>query len=152
MKRFACLFPATNTGDNNGGTTSYGAIYPLQYGPVENTFNGAADSILVYGASLQRTEQSSLPNLNNVTGAASLRNEAEYAIDYDNLKIAFYPRLFDATRPVAFRQFTISYDYYVSTPTATTLRSSNPTRISAGSKHNQYKLFKVPDVAPEPCE
>ncbi len=62
--------PTTNTGDNAGGTTSYGAIYPLLFGPVENTFTGATDSILVYGASLQRTEQSSLPNLNNPNGVA----------------------------------------------------------------------------------
>ena len=104
--------PTTNTGVGTNGV-GYGAIYPLQFGPVENTLNGTTDSILVYGASLQRTEQSSVASLNNPNGTAVLRNEAEYAIDYDNLKIAFYPRLKDASRPVAFRQFTISYDYYV---------------------------------------
>ncbi len=35
---FRVPVPTTNTGDNNGGTTSYGAIYPLQYGPVGEHF------------------------------------------------------------------------------------------------------------------
>ncbi len=99
------------------GTTGqgYGGIHPLEYGPVENTFTGTTDSLLVYGAALQRTIQASVPTISNPSATPVLRNEAEYAIDYDNLKVAFFPRLIDPARPIAFRQFTISYDYYVST-------------------------------------
>ena len=65
------------------------------------------DNITVYGAPLQRTIQSSIPTLANPTGAPTLRNESEYAIDYDNLMIAFYPRIFDPGRKFFTRTFTI---------------------------------------------
>lgn len=138
---FRIPVPTTNTG------SGFGAIYPLQFGPVENVMNGTSDSILVYGSSLQRTTQSSLPNLNNPTGVASLRNEAEYAIDYDNLKIAFYPRLVDPSRPgpLAQRQFTISYDYYVNNAGTINLQFQ-PNAFDPNAGINT--LVTVPDVSP----
>ncbi len=103
----------SNTGVNTTNGISYGAIYPLQLGPVENTFTATTDSIVVYGTSLNRSSQSSLQSLANPTATPVISNESSYAIDYDNLKIAFYPRLKDASRPGGLRQFTISYDYFV---------------------------------------
>lgn len=127
----------SNTGDASNGQ-SYGAVYPLQFGPVSNTLTANGDSILVYGMPLQRTTQSIYPTLANPTGAAVLQNESQYAIDYDNLMIAFYPRLIDPSRPVAARQFTISFQYYTNTNG----------QIGIQYQPNNYAttLITVPDV------
>ena len=121
------------------GTTGngYGGIYGLEHGPVENTFSGTTDSLQVYGAALQRTIQSSVPTIANPTAIPNLRNEAEYAIDYDNLKIAFFPRLRDSSRPVASRQFTISYDYYT---------QSGSTVAAVFKQNGTDTVVTVPDV------
>jgi prepilin-type N-terminal cleavage/methylation domain-containing protein len=93
----------------------YGAVYALQLGPVENALAPGSpntDSLQVYGAALERTEQSSVPTINQPNPTAVLRNEAQYAIDYNNFMIAFYPRVKNPARAVASRQFILSYDYY----------------------------------------
>ena len=138
---FRVPVPTSNTG------LGYGAIYPLQFGPVENSFSGSTDKILVYGTGLQRTAQSAVKTPGNPTGTAVLRNESEYAIDYDNMVIAFQPRLINASRPVAYRQFTVSYDYYYLNTTTNT--------IGIQFQPNMYDptdsistIITVPDVAP----
>ncbi|MCW3095989.1 MAG: prepilin-type N-terminal cleavage/methylation domain [Chthonomonadaceae bacterium] len=103
---FRISIPNSNSGAGKG------AVYTLQLGPVFNTFSTSGsgapqDSLLVRGAPLARTEQSSVPDNNNPTGYAILRSDAEYAIDYANGKIAFAPR--NGTKS---RKFVFEYDYY----------------------------------------
>lgn len=102
----------------NTASGTYGAIYMLPLGPVYNKFgmdasNNPTDSIAVHGVSMQRIEQKpspgpppsgvDLPDPNLV-----MNNEAQYAIDYDDALIAFYPR-----QGTGSRQFTINYSYYI---------------------------------------
>lgn len=74
-----------------------GSVHILQYGPVYNVFhtdnNGnPADSILVYGPPLTRHVENSQPSFNNPNPIPVLNSINEYAIDYANNNIAFYPR------------------------------------------------------------
>ena len=90
-----------------------GAVTMLQRGPVYNQFGtdgmgNPIDSLIVRGLPLQRTEQSSLATFNNPTDTPLLVNDAQYAIDYQHLKIAFFPRVGAASR-----QFVFAYEYLV---------------------------------------
>jgi prepilin-type N-terminal cleavage/methylation domain-containing protein len=111
IETFRIPIPTSNSG--NG----LGAVYTLALGPVFNVFStsgsGApADSLLVRGTPLERTEQNSVATNNNPTGYAILRNDAEYAIDYANLKIAFTQRVGTGSRKYIFE-----YDYYTNAST-----------------------------------
>lgn len=123
---FRIPIPNSNSGQGKG------AVYSLQLGPVVNTFSTGGggepiDSLLVRGTPLERTEQSATVTNNNPTGYAILRSDAEYAIDYTNGKIAFFPRTGAKARKFAFE-----YDYYT---------TANPTTI----KHKVGSIV-VPDV------
>jgi prepilin-type N-terminal cleavage/methylation domain-containing protein len=102
---FRISAPSSNSGGGQG------AVYMLQRGPVRNTFatdalGNPSDSLTVRGLPLERTEQSSIATFNNPTGAALLVNDGQYAIDYKNLKVAFYPRVGTASR-----QYVFAYEY-----------------------------------------
>ncbi len=128
------------------------AIYPLQYGPVENVLTATSDKILVYGVGLQRTAQSSLITTGNPTGTAVLRSESEYAIDYDHLLIAFQPRLIDPSRGSNnFRQFTVSYDYYYLNGVTGAVNVQFQPNAYDPSTATVTTVITVPDVSPTPA-
>lgn len=125
---FHIPLPISNSGQGKG------AVYSLQLGPVFNVFGvdglgNPTDSLLVRGTSLARTEQNSVADNNNPTAYAILRSDAEYAIDYKNNKIAFFPRTGTKSRT-----FVFEYDYYT---------NANPVTV----KHVTGSIV-VPDVAP----
>jgi prepilin-type N-terminal cleavage/methylation domain-containing protein len=131
---FRVTVPTSNSGQG------YGAIYLLQFGPVFNQFstdanNNPADSLAVYGTPLERTEQSSVPDLNRPDPTAILQNEGQYAIDYAQLMIAFYPRL-GAKK----RQFTLSYDYFI--------KDANMQVAVVSVPNGPNTIITVPDVNP----
>jgi prepilin-type N-terminal cleavage/methylation domain-containing protein len=109
-----------NIADASQPPIPYGSLAVLDFGPVYNHFDTAAtpvtDSIHVYGAPLTRTMQSALATSDTPDPRPLLRNESEYAIDYVNSQIAFFPRV--AKDPGAggtvttFRDFQITFDYY----------------------------------------
>ena len=98
----------------NGGR-GYGAVYMLKHGPVLNQFrnnNGELrDSIVVYGQPMERVELSSVPTPDRRDVTPDLQNASQYAIDWENLRIAFYPRR-AAPGGQNLRKFRISYSYY----------------------------------------
>ena len=112
--------PVANPNVKNSGNVPVGSFYTLQFGPVYNYFNSDAAknpngcSIKVYGAALTRTLQSALASLNQPSNSALLQNDNQYAIDYANHQIAFFPRVGKATQgnTPKTRSFTISLDYY----------------------------------------
>ncbi len=119
-ENFRIPIPTSNAGK------VFGAVYMVQNGPVYNAFgtdpndpNQATDSIAVRGAALQRTEQSSVPTLDTPDPTPILQNPSQYAIDYQNLQIAFYPRIGTGKR-----RFTISYNYYVANGNLVSVRSA----------------------------
>jgi len=90
-----------------------GALYMLKQGPVYNVFGTDAmgnpsDGLTVRGMALQRTEQSSVSTFNNPTATPLLVNDGQYAIDYVNRKIAFFPRIGSGAR-----QYVFAYEYLV---------------------------------------
>jgi prepilin-type N-terminal cleavage/methylation domain-containing protein len=127
---FRIPVPNANVGKGNG------AIHALQFGPVVNFFftdpsNNPADNIIVKGAPLQRTEQSSVPSFSQPSAVPILRSEAQYAIDYDNRKIAFYPRV-----GIGKRVYVLGYSYYyIDGSGNVAVKTPNP------------GLITVPDVA-----
>jgi prepilin-type N-terminal cleavage/methylation domain-containing protein len=131
---FRVSIPTSNSGQG------YGAIYMLQYGPVFNQFGmdaggNPSDSLAVYGSPLERTEQSSMPSFNNSDATPILMNEAQYAIDYDKLMIAFYPRLGTKSR-----KFTLSYDYFI--------KDANMQIAVVAMPNSANTVITVPDVDP----
>jgi len=118
-----------------------GAVYMLRRGPVYNLFGtdgsgNPTDSLTVRGLPLQRTEQNSLATFNNPTGIPLLTNEAQYAIDYQHLKIAFFPRLGTASR-----QFVFAYEYLVNNAGAVTIVPVIPDPMNPATT-----TITVPDV------
>lgn len=101
-----------------------GAIYLLQFGPVYNKFVGTQDRITVKGASLERTIQSSQADLNRPDPTPTLRNDNEYAIDYDNNRIAFAARS-DQGRSRPYRDFQVSVTYYYEAGNIVRIRTAN---------------------------
>lgn len=107
--------PIATPNPDNG---AFGAPYMLQMGPVENQFtsvNGVpTDRILVYGPVMERIIQSSQSSAFGPPAMPDIQNEAQYAIDFDRLQIAFYPRAASPARPAPnnFRRFVFQYDYY----------------------------------------
>ncbi|HZT43011.1 MAG TPA: prepilin-type N-terminal cleavage/methylation domain-containing protein [Chthonomonadaceae bacterium] len=109
------------TPNNVSGT--YGSIYMLQQGPVYNQFgtdsnNNPTDGISVHGASMQRIEYQPAGGSNmmdqpdqNLVGIVN--NEAQYAIDYNDGLIAFYPRVAPSSNQIGSRTFVITYSYYI---------------------------------------
>ncbi len=131
-------------GTPNGGATQYGSVYTLQLNPVFNQFHTAPsgelrDSIVASGLPMSRLEQSALSTNAQPDPTAPLVNEDQYAIDYDNGKIAFFPRLIEPNRPT-FRTFVFRYDYYTTdTPPQLLPLTANiivndidPTTLAAG--------------------
>jgi hypothetical protein len=100
----------------NAFTGGLGSVYMLKQGPVFNSFRTVSgtpvDSLQVYGAALERVEQSSVATNDRPDPTAQLRDETQYAIDYKNLQIAFSPRILSPSRP-AERRFVFQYDYFV---------------------------------------
>jgi prepilin-type N-terminal cleavage/methylation domain-containing protein len=104
----------------NPTTGNFGSVHILTQGPVRNllktdALNGPNDTINVYGMPMEATVQSSLVTNDRPDATPVLRNENQYAIDYERRKIAFFPRLTDLARrppPNNERTFKISYDYY----------------------------------------
>jgi prepilin-type N-terminal cleavage/methylation domain-containing protein len=131
---------------NANAAKGYGSVYVLQFGPVYNEFGGddnnPTDRIKVYGAPLERVEQSSttpspVTGGTDETGTAFLNSPSQYAIDYTdpvNPKIAFYPRI-----GTGLRQFLIRFDYYALPPAG----SGIPVVETALDK-----TITVPDVQP----
>ncbi|HEV2473944.1 MAG TPA: prepilin-type N-terminal cleavage/methylation domain-containing protein, partial [Chthonomonadales bacterium] len=121
----------------NTATGAFGAVYVLPLGPVYNQFStsGGAptDSLNVRGMPLQRTEQSATGTYDNPNPTPILQDEAQYAIDYDNLQIAFQPRV-----GTGVRQFAISFEYFYNNAGAISVIpvESGPSTV-----------IKVPDVA-----
>ena len=114
----------------NGQSGANGSTYMLSQGPVVNQFNGK-EYVNVHGAPMERIEQ----NYDNAEVLTFSLREGQYAIDYQNLKIAFNPRVSgDNTR---FRLFNVAFDYYVSTPTGVSVNSTTAT-------------IQVNDVLPAP--
>ena len=100
-------------GTPNSVTGLYGAIYPLQMGPVYNEFGtdgggNTTSTVKVYGTPYQRVIQSSLPTPDQPETTPSISNDTQYAIDYANQKIAFFPRI-----GTGFRVFLVKYAYNV---------------------------------------
>ena len=98
---------------SSNSASGKGAMVMLQRGPVYNQFGtdstgNPTDSLTVRGMPLQRIEQSSLATFNNPTAAPQLVNDGQYAIDYQQLKIAFYPHVGSGTR-----QFVFAYEYLI---------------------------------------
>ncbi len=101
---FRISVPASNT------ASGMGALTMLQRGPVYNLFGTDAsgnptDSLTIRSLPLQRTEQNSTAS---PVATALLANDGQYAIDYQNLKIAFVPRV-----GTGLRQFVFAYDYLI---------------------------------------
>jgi prepilin-type N-terminal cleavage/methylation domain-containing protein len=102
----------------NASSSAYGSIYSLQYGPVYNVFhtdanNNQIDSLHVLGAPLSRSVQSALVDpINNNPGVPNLANETQYAIDYLNHRIAFFPKLQPAGLMATSRLFTFKFAVY----------------------------------------
>ncbi len=92
----------------------YGGTYMLRFGPVANQFDVTrnTDKIAVYGAPMERIEMSSTPTPSNPDPRPVLKNGSQYGIDYDNARIAFYPRRAKDPNNPATRFFRIAYDYY----------------------------------------
>ena len=132
-----------NIADANKPPIPYGSLAVLNFGPVYNRFDTTAtpvtDSIHVYSAPLTRTLQTAIASNNVPDPRPLLRNESEYAIDYDNNQIAFFPRV--AKNPgqggsvTTYRDFQITFDYYDT--------SSNPPTMKT-----QTGKIRVPDLNP----
>ena len=138
-------FPVPVSSNTGSG---YGAIHALQFGPVENVLTPGApntDSIVVSGAPLERIEQTSAKTVDNPTGLAILSNESQYAIDYDNGLVAFYPRL-KAGRAVPSRQFVLSFDYYVNNGGVVNISYQPKQTVPAVMS----TVITIPDVDPDP--
>ena len=133
--------PISNPNILDGSNKPLGSLASLQIGPVFNYFNPPAgggsqytDSLHVYGAALNRTLQSAVASVDRPDARALLRSENEYAIDYANHLIAFFPHV---AQPGAIksRQFQITFDYYDT--------SANPPSLKT-----QTGKIIVPDVDP----
>lgn len=120
---------------NSNAVGGVGSLYMLQLGPVVNS---AQDGVQIYGAPLERTEQLSVPTYDRPDPTPILNNEAQYAIDYVNRKIAFYPRV---KAGGGSRAFVITYEYYVDP-------AGNGGKISVRSPAPAATTFRVPDVNP----
>ena len=142
-----------NIVDTNG--VPYGSLQALQYGPVYNQFytNGPLtnDSLQVYGTPLSRALGSSVSTLNTADPRALLRNENEYAIDYANSKIAFFPRVGLPVAPgmlETYRDFQIVFNYYDT--------STNPPTLKPQTGKPIIRVYDIdpatlgPGVAPQP--
>jgi hypothetical protein len=98
---------------NPNAVGGLGSAYMLQYGPVFNVFTtnsttGApVDSLRIVGAPLTRIEADS------TAGPPPLTSPDQYAIDYPNQKIAFFPRL-TGTYNVAYRLFSMTFSFFQS--------------------------------------
>ena len=101
--------------------TNYGAVYVAQFGPIYFDAGNAANALnpQVSGTPMQRVEQTAFdatsPGLLDANGNNTLPNvnsAAAYAIDYDRMMIAFYPRTGDGTKS---RTFQFNYTYYTKT-------------------------------------
>jgi len=94
-------------GTPNAATGIYGAPYALQFGPISNIMTGAAgarsSSVRVYGTNLTRVIQSSVPSPDQPDATPQLNGDTQYAIDYQNLKVAFFPRVGSGQRVYLFR-------------------------------------------------
>ena len=98
-----------------GGTNpAYGAVYIAQFGPIYYNPTDATDPTKsdpqnpkVTGTPMQRLEQSSIQRTGEPSSTPPLTSAGQYAIDYDNLKIAFYPRIGTGSR-----KFQFNYSYY----------------------------------------
>ncbi len=136
--------PVSNPNIVDGSNKPYGSIALLQLGPVFNYFNTSGgqttDSLHVYGAALTRTLQSAVASTDRPDARALLRNEAEYAIDYDNHIIAFFPRVAQPGM-IKSREFQITFDYYDTSANPPTLKTQtgkivvqdiDPTTVVAG--------------------
>ncbi len=93
------------------------SVHLLKLGPVYNKFhldasNNAADSILVTGAPLARSVQNEAGTADNPQPVPVLNQQNEYAIDYQNGAIAFYPRVANTGYAVPYRTFVVSYQGY----------------------------------------
>ncbi|MCS6775393.1 MAG: prepilin-type N-terminal cleavage/methylation domain-containing protein, partial [Chloroherpetonaceae bacterium] len=104
----------------NPVTGALGSVHILSQGPVRNylgrnQLNDLSDSINVYGMPMERIEQSSVPTPERPDPTPVLLHENQYAIDYERLRIAFFPRAQNfALRPPPNnrREFFITLDYY----------------------------------------
>lgn len=123
-------------GTPNSVTGAYGAIYPLQMGPVYNEFGGSSgartSTVRVHGLPLERVIQSSLPTPDQPDVTPRITNETQYAIDYDNQKIAFFPRIGTRTRV-----FSVAYSYNVTD-------SGSGKVVSKTVLNGQYSIKDVP--------
>lgn len=124
-------------GTPNSVTGGYGAIYPLQLGPVYNEFgtDGAGNrtsTVKVYGTPFERAIQSSLPTPDQPDTTPLIRNETQYAIDYDNRKIAFFPRIGTGRRV-----FLVKYAYNV-------VDSGSGKVVSKTVLNGQYTINDLP--------
>jgi prepilin-type N-terminal cleavage/methylation domain-containing protein len=127
---------------SSNSASGQGAVYMLQRGPVYNIFGtdsmgNPSDSLTVRGLPLQRTEQSSVATFNNPTGTALLVNDGQYAIDYKNLKVAFFPRVGTASR-----QFVFAYEYLINSGGTITIVPVVPDPTNPATT-----TITVPDVA-----
>lgn len=78
-----------------------GSVYMLSSGPVYNVpWDGQTESIFVHGAPMFRSVQ----DVNDPYGPHLFRPQ-QYAIDYDDAQVAFFPQDYD-------RQFLATYSYY----------------------------------------
>ena len=121
---------------------NFGAVYTAQYGPIY--YNAGATAATpdsqnpqVTGTPLQRVEQSSVDDNGGVT-VPNLTSAAEYAIDYDKMMIAFYPRAGTLNRT-----FQFNYTYY------TTPVNGIPGVQTIVSGTNK---IVVPDITPQPSD
>ncbi len=109
--------PVANPNIKNNNYQPIGSFYTLQFGPAYNFFNSDTTqnpngcSVKVYGAALARTIQSSIATLDQPDSRALLQNDNQYAIDYVNHRIAFFPRV-GKTGAARSRTFNITLDYY----------------------------------------
>lgn len=109
--------PVANPNIKNNSYQPIGSFYTLQFGPAYNFFNSDTTqnpngcSVKVYGAALSRTIQSSIATLDQPDSRALLQNDNQYAIDYLNHRIAFFPRV-GKTGVARSRTFNITLDYY----------------------------------------
>ena len=133
--------PISNPNVVDGSNKPLGSLATLQLGPVFNYFNapgGAGsqytDSLHVYGAALARTLQSAIASVDRPDPSAIVRSDSEYAIDYANHLIAFFPRV-AKSGAIKSRQFQITFDYYDT--------SANPPSLKS-----QTGKITVPDVDP----
>ncbi|MDE2125475.1 MAG: hypothetical protein KGJ62_02690 [Armatimonadetes bacterium] len=129
----------------NSESGKYGAAYVLSMGPVYNQFalsntGGPQDLITVRGMPLQRIETSESVPLGTPDTSLNLRNESQYAVDYNRDSIAFYPRLASASPVTTFRKFVITYDYY--------RRNTAGNAITETAVSGPATTLIVPDVDP----